>query len=45
MVFTVSTVDFSGERSGGIPERFSLKSKNDLKMSHKDEIVLYQPDN
>jgi hypothetical protein len=22
MVFTVSTVDFSGERSGGIPERF-----------------------
>ncbi|KAA6299871.1 MAG: hypothetical protein EZS26_003987 [Candidatus Ordinivivax streblomastigis] len=24
MVFTVSTVDFSGERSGGIPERFLI---------------------
>ncbi|KAA6335319.1 hypothetical protein EZS27_016435 [termite gut metagenome] len=30
MVFTVSTVDFSGERSGGIPERFSLKIKKRL---------------
>jgi hypothetical protein len=27
MVFTVSTVDFSGERSGGIPERFYFKIK------------------
>ncbi|KAA6326111.1 hypothetical protein EZS27_024741 [termite gut metagenome] len=29
----------------GYPNAFTEKSKNDLIMSHKDEIVLYQPDN